>query len=167
MASRFGLPLPFTVCTNMLMHTLFSPTGPAQLSEDCVRYLNTLFSAYPLDRAELRVIGVFRKSVSAEVLPKGKPPALAQWQNRPQKPGGRRDGPLPPFRPGALNSVRAAALSNSNSDADTYVEHDVLPVDVGLDLLSVQPSDFTQVGNHVTLMEERSMVGSLVLSSQL
>ena len=161
-------PLPCAVHTNMLTRTLYTLTGPVKLSEESVSYFNTPFFKYPPDRAHLRarVMEVFRKSVAAEVLPQGKQPALAQSQNRPQQPSGGGNGPLPPFRPGALNPVRAAVLSDADSDADTYVGDDVLPVDVGLDL-SVHSSDLTEVGNYVMLEEKRSMVGSSVLSSQL
>ena len=71
----------------MLTRALYTLTGPVKLSEDSVSYLNTHFSQYPPNRAQLgaRVIEAFRKSVPAKVLPRGKQPALAQSQNRPQQ----------------------------------------------------------------------------------
>ena len=70
-------PLPCTMYTNMLTRTLDTLTGPVKLSEDGVNCLNTHFSKYPPDRAQLRVpvIEVFRKSIPVEVLPKVKQPA--------------------------------------------------------------------------------------------
>ena len=61
----------------------------------------------------------------------------------------------------------AALPSDANSNGDTYVGDDVLPVDVGLDLMSVHSPDWTEVGNYVMLEEEHSMVGSSVLGRRL
>ena len=47
------------------------------------------------------------------------------------------NGPLPPFKPRALNLVRLALLCDNASDGDTYTGDDVLPADVGLGLLSI------------------------------
>ena len=59
-------------------------------------------------------------------------------------------------------------LPDADSYADTYVgDAAVLRVDVGLDLLSVDLSDFTEVGNYVMPEEERSIVGWSVLNIQL
>ena len=141
-------PLRRMVYANMVTVTLYTLTGPVTLSEDSVGDLTTHFSKYPPRSA---TAACSCDTSFSQIRSKGKQTALAQSQNRPQQQGSGENGPLPPFRPRALNLVRAAVLSDGDFDADTYVGDDVLPVHVGLDLLSVHSLELTQVGNHVLL----------------
>ena len=63
--------------------------------------------------------------------------------------------------------MRATTLCDNASDADSYVGDDVRPVDVGLDPLSFHSQNLLEDRNYIMLEEERSIVPSLFVSSNL